>query len=268
MFYVDLLGKLNDRTTLDILARRVRRLSTALFRHPEVWLHVFTTYISVLRITGAVPNDNEDEVFKCVSFDEFTSQGQRLESYCCRSDVKSQTLDLLLEVHELRRLNAGLAKTPVIDDLLADTYAKLYSELVPEILKQQAQQDSAAAANPMSVKNLMFDTQSEDGPPKLVLGMDELPLRGKLTKVSRRELVSKASSLCKEASLAPAKSASFLSSTPLTTAAAVPPSGSSAVDGNGSIGGSGSGLGDGDIARPATATGLDLSGLPNISIED
>lgn len=222
MFYVDLLELLDDRATLEVLAKRVRRLANGLFRHADVWQHVLIAYVKVLRRTGDVADQADEEVFKNVSYDEFNTYSQRLEVYCNLKETGagSPTLELLREVYELRRLNAGLAKTPLVDDLLADTYARLYAELVPEILKQvshttattataptvatpQQQLENESRANPMSLKNLMSFNEE---PPVVDITLaaahgklDDLPIRGKMTKVTRRELVSRAAFICKVA---------------------------------------------------------------------
>lgn len=221
-FYVDLLELLDDRATLEVLAKRVRRLANGLFGHADVWQHVLIAYVKVLRRTGDVADQADEEVFKNVSYEEFNTYSQRLELHCNLKETGSgsPTLELLREVYELRRLNAGLAKTPLVDDLLADTYARLYAELVPEILKQlthttttsattstvatpQQQLENESRANPMSLKNLMIFNED---PPVADVNLaathgklDDLPIRGKMTKVTRRELVSRAAFICKVA---------------------------------------------------------------------
>jgi len=204
MFYVDLLEKLDDRTTLEAVTKRVRKGTTGFFRHAEVWMHVFLAYMRVLRRTGNIPEQSDEEVFKNVSYDEFNTYSTRLDTYCNLITTSSPTLDLLREVFELRRLNAGLARTPLIDDLLADSYAKLYVELVPEVLKQIVMQkeEPEARANPMSLKNLMFEEQPSADTSAVNLAaahskFDDLPIRGKMTRVTKRELISKACNLCK-----------------------------------------------------------------------
>lgn len=183
----------------------MRKGATGLFRHTDVWTHVFIAYIKVLRRTGNVPDQGDEDVFKNVSYDEFNTYSQRLDVYCNLGNASSPTLDLLRETFELRRLNAGLAKTPLIDDLLADTYSKLYSELVPEVLKQFTHKEEVEStrANPMSLKNLMSSEEQPQAEASAVAlaathsKLDDLPIRGKMTKVTKRELVSKASNLCK-----------------------------------------------------------------------
>jgi hypothetical protein len=210
MFYAELLEQVGDCTTIEALSKRLRRVPHGLYKHTEVWGLVFEKYIECLRRTGEVPNFFEDEVFKNVLWDEFTTQSQKLDTYCnSPKDSQSPTIGLLREVFELRRLNGGLAKNPAIDDLLADTYAKLYQELVPGILEQEKEQQ----LNPMSLKNMMFDAPpaSTTSVPATAstlptggVKMDlDLPLRAKSTKVYRRDLISKATNLCKEMNQTP-----------------------------------------------------------------
>ena len=93
-----------------------------------------------------------------------------------------------------------------IEDLLADCYAKLYSEIVPEMIKEAtaaAESSKAAAANPMSLKNLMFDDSADTAtknPIALAAAhsrMDDIIGRGKITKVVRKDIIQKVNSLFK-----------------------------------------------------------------------
>ncbi|KAA8895625.1 hypothetical protein FN846DRAFT_968781 [Sphaerosporella brunnea] len=207
LFYTELLEETQDRQTLEALAKRVRRVIHGMFQHNEVWGTVFTKYINVLR--AGIPYRLDDEVFRDLSFDEFTTYSQKLDSHCNGlKDSQSPALDHLREVFELRKLNGGLAKNPAIDDLLADSYAKLWQEQVPAIMEAENEKQH----NPMSLKNMMFDAAPPPAPPPAApassgaIGcpaeagkMDlDLPLRGKMTRVTRRELISKATNLCKE----------------------------------------------------------------------
>jgi hypothetical protein len=209
ILYVTLLEQLGDRATLEILARRVRRVPHGLYRHTDIWSQVFDKYISVLRRTGGVEKGHDEEVFRNITFDDFTTYSQRLDAFCNSTlkDQPSPALDLLREVFELRKLNSGLAKNPAIDDLLADAYAKMWGEYVPGIISLETEKQQ----NPMSLKNMMFDDTPPPPPPPASSGDavssridgDLLPLRGKLTKVTRRELISKATNLCKELTQTP-----------------------------------------------------------------
>ena len=242
-FYVSLLGKLQDRATLEAVAKRVRKNASGLWRWPEVWEDTLHRYISVLRYTGSVDADLSDNTFGRVGWDEFQAFSARLEAYCnpqppatggpAPPAPQHPMLDLFREVVELRRLNMGSGKTPEVDDLLVDAYAKLYRDLLPEIMNVDQQQpgsessavtaaeatpsSSAGNANPMHLSNLMFSgadggttsgtatggTVTPTNPTATAAQLaaahskidSDLPLRGKLTKVTKRDVMSKATNL-------------------------------------------------------------------------
>ncbi|CCX34661.1 Similar to Histone transcription regulator 3 homolog; acc. no. Q2UBW0 [Pyronema omphalodes CBS 100304] len=206
MYYANLLHSTGERTTMENLCKRIRRVPHVMFRHTDVWAFLFDRYISLIRSSGEVPQVLEDEVFKNITADEFTQLASKLDAYCNNATnggkdiAANSTLALLREVFELRRLNAGLAKNPAIDVLLTDTYAKLWQELVPGLVEQEKEQQ----ANPMSLKNMMFDSSAAPTPPlqQTTIGPDgmELQIRTKSTKVYHRDLISKATNLCKEMS--------------------------------------------------------------------
>jgi len=246
-FYVSLLEKLQDRATLEAVAKRVRKNASGLWKWPEVWEDTLHRYISVLRSTGSVDADLSDNTFGRVGWDEFQAFSARLEAYCnpqppptggpAPPAPQHPILDLFREVAELRRLNMGSGRTPEVDDLLVDTYAKLYRELLPEIMNVDQQQpgsesytatvgeaapsSSVGNNNPMHLSNLMFSgadggttsgtatggTVTPTNPTATAAQLaaahskidSDLPLRGKLTKVTKRDVMSKATNLFKVA---------------------------------------------------------------------
>lgn len=252
-FYVSLLEKLGDRATLELVAKRVRKNSGGLWRYSQVWENTLRAYVSVLRSTGNVEKGLEEKVFLDVGWSEFQAYSARLEVYCnsqpppsgaaASTPPQHPLLDLFREVVELRKLNMGSGKTPEVDELLADTYAKLYRDLLPEIISAEPASapspetpSSSAGSNPMSLSNLMLSdtgmiahanngstsgtatggtvtpTNSTSAAVQLATSHAkrdfDLPMRGgKLTKVTRREVVSKAANLFKPALGAASKGA-------------------------------------------------------------
>ncbi|KKY14309.1 putative transcriptional corepressor of histone [Diplodia seriata] len=79
---------------------------------------------------GQIPEGHEDAVFKSINHEEWTSAAARLEAWCHDPETKSGVLDVLREAMELRRLNNNLMKATLIDDLIGDTYALLYQQLL------------------------------------------------------------------------------------------------------------------------------------------
>ncbi|TGZ82588.1 hypothetical protein EX30DRAFT_317948 [Ascodesmis nigricans] len=205
-FYARLCEQTQDRATLELLAKRVRKNANGLFRHSDVWTSVYQAYMRTLRKYGSIPHNHDEEVFTNVSIDEFAIYSAKLDAWCVSTTKPSTTtravkiLDLLREVFELRKLNAALIKTAAIEDLLIDVYARLYEEVVSELRKLE-EIKKEKAANPMNLKNLMFDSPPvEKGKPGGEIESQVQIFGKKITKVSRRELISKASGICKELS--------------------------------------------------------------------
>ena len=132
-FFVRLLVQLNDRQNLEALVRRLRRKPHDFFEHTPLWHETCLAYLKLLRRAGQVPEGHEDHVFKSLNHDDFSARSARLEAWCHAPTTQSTTLEVLRDVTELKKLNNGLMKPTLIDDLICDTYAKLYEDAGPLI---------------------------------------------------------------------------------------------------------------------------------------
>lgn len=209
IFYAKLLGALNNRETLEGLTKRVRKNSSGLYQHQLVWDFVCKTYVKVLRRAGDIPPAHEDQVIKNVSYDDFTLYSGRLETHLLKPENHDTPLFVLLrEIYELRRLSMGMGKYQDVEDLLNDTYAKIYLEYVPTVQKMVAQ-EAEVKANPMSVMNLVAEDPATDSSTTAMTPADgsTLVAKPKPTKVSKRDISSKISSLIKNFALVPAAKA-------------------------------------------------------------
>ncbi|EKG20009.1 Tetratricopeptide-like helical [Macrophomina phaseolina MS6] len=133
LFFIQLLFETGDRAGMEALAKRVRRRNHEFFEHTKLWQHLCLTYLKMLRRAGQVPEGHEDAVFKSINHEEWTSAATRLEAWCHDPETKSNVLEVLREAMELRRLNNNLMKATLIDDLIGDTYALLYQQIVPTL---------------------------------------------------------------------------------------------------------------------------------------
>ncbi|KAF4306121.1 Tetratricopeptide-like helical [Botryosphaeria dothidea] len=133
LFFIQLLFETGDRAGMEALAKRVRRRNHEFFEHTKLWQTLCLTYLKMLRRAGQVPEGHEDAVFKSINHEEWTSAATRLEAWCHDPETKSNVLEVLREAMELRRLNNNLMKATLIDDLIGDTYALLYQQVVPTL---------------------------------------------------------------------------------------------------------------------------------------
>lgn len=203
-FFVRLSFQLNDRASLEALAKRIRKRSGDFFHHVHIWSEVCRTYLELLRRTGSVPEEYPETVFKILPHDLFMLNADRLESWAHSPSTSSQTLDLLHEVVELKRLNGTLIKSGPIEDLVADTYAQLYQTTVPDLIAKSNDEESKAR---MRVDHLLMntdgptvvDTPSPDNRP----GGQDLAPKQRLKGVSKREILKRAESLLSKPSAPP-----------------------------------------------------------------
>ncbi|OCL03733.1 hypothetical protein AOQ84DRAFT_392036 [Glonium stellatum] len=132
-FFVKLLVQTGDRPNLEALAKRVRKKPHEFFEHGKLWQELCLAYLKLLRRVGKIPEGHEDAVFKSLNHEEFTARSVRLEQWCQQPTTQNPILDVLRDVIELKRLNNGLMKSLLIDDLIGDAYAMLYAQIGPSL---------------------------------------------------------------------------------------------------------------------------------------
>lgn len=168
-FFVDLLEATGDKANFEALARRVRRKQTDFFQHGELWKELCMRYLRLLRRSGNVGEGQEDSAFKSVNQEDFNVLAARLEAWCQDPSTQHPVLDVLRDSIELKRLNNGLMKPGLIDDLTGDSYAMLYMTIGPALppLSSEQQQPPPPLpgqpgallpqppSNPLSVASLM-----------------------------------------------------------------------------------------------------------------
>ncbi|KAF2198231.1 hypothetical protein GQ43DRAFT_434454 [Delitschia confertaspora ATCC 74209] len=156
-FFVQLLVQTNDRTNLEMLAKRVRKKPHEFFEHTKLWGELCLSYLKLLRRAGKIPEGYEDTVFKALGNEEFQARANMVETWTQSPTSEHLVLDILREAIELKRLNNGLMKPLLIDDLIGDTYAMLYATVGPTLDPSQhlSQPTSVPPAVPASVTSVM-----------------------------------------------------------------------------------------------------------------
>lgn len=136
--FVNILTQLKDRNGLEMLARRVRRRPHDLFEHSAIWQEICTAYLQLLREHASLQEGLETSTFSNIAHDEFTEIKAPLEAWMqTQTSGTSSTLDVLREVQELKKINQGLMKPGVIDDLIGDAYAYLFNTVGKQLWDQQ-----------------------------------------------------------------------------------------------------------------------------------
>ncbi|KAK3050845.1 Histone transcription regulator 3 [Extremus antarcticus] len=230
-FFVQILEQLKDRSNLEMLARRVRRRPHEIFEHSIIWQEICQSYLRLLRNYAMLQEGLETSTFSNSTYDEFLARKDPLEKWMQAQEVgTSSALDVLREVQELKKINAGLTRPSPIDDLIGDAYAYLFNTVGRQLLDEQqrvkreeeASRPAPIAASPprnpmMSLTHLMnVDGTSEAAATAALpqpaasslLHPDQAPARRKIG-VGRREIRT-----CAEASSQ--KAASSASKLPIT----------------------------------------------------
>lgn len=116
----------------------------------------------MLRRNGRIPEGHEEAVFKSLNQEEFAGRAARLELWSHTLTMPHPVLDTLRDAVELKRLNNGLMKPLLIDDLIIDTYAVLYGMMSPTL---EPPPSEASAANAPATGTLLTFVPSAPGPP-------------------------------------------------------------------------------------------------------
>ncbi|KAI9678770.1 MAG: Histone transcription regulator 3 [Caeruleum heppii] len=193
--------QLNDLSTLEVLARRVRKRSSDFFEHARLWEELCYSWVQLLRRSCDTPERHEEAVFKAINTEEFHLRSELLEAWCQAptnaSAAATAHMNVLRDAFELKKINNNLFRGPEIDQLIADTYAVLY-ELVTPGLRQKVVKEPERRDGPrdmMSVTNLLM---SVDGGPDAGRPLEPSTLQGfpfvrqRLKGISRKELLRRA----------------------------------------------------------------------------
>jgi hypothetical protein len=164
-FFTQLLDQTGDKVNMELLAKRVRRKQTDFFEHSKLWQELCLTFLKLLRRMGRIPDGHEDAVFKSLNHDEFVLLAGRLEAWCQDPATQNPVLDVLRDVLELKRLNNGLMKATLIDDLVGDTYAMLYANIGPTLPPLPSEQTPQQPPQPPSISALSSIQAAPGQPP-------------------------------------------------------------------------------------------------------
>jgi hypothetical protein len=156
-FFVRLLYQLNDRTSLEALAKRIRKRSGDFLAHAEIWQRVCLTYLELLRRQGPVPTEHEKAIFGSIPYEIFALNAERLETWAHLPDTTSPLLDIIRDAIEIKKTNSNLMKVGVFEDLIGDTYAFLYEQIVPDLIAKSNDEEGRVR---MRVDHVLMDAEA------------------------------------------------------------------------------------------------------------
>ena len=159
-FFITLSYLCNDRAGLEALGRRVRKKQHDFVDHAIVWTELCLGYLKVikpdssrcpvtesfqlLRTDGDIPEGHEDTIFKSLlPYDQFIQNANRLEAWAhSQLSLSNPMLEVLKETIELKKLNGNLIKSALMDDLIGDIYAKIYEDIVPDLVARAGEAEN------------------------------------------------------------------------------------------------------------------------------
>lgn len=156
-FFVRLLYQLNDRISLEALAKRIRKRSGDFLAHAEIWQEVCLTYLELLRRQGPVPTEHEKAILGNIPYEIFALNADRLETWAHLPDTTSPLLDIIRDAIEIKKTNSNLMKAGVFEDLIGDTYAFLYEQIVPDLIAKSNDEESRVR---MRVDHVLMDAEA------------------------------------------------------------------------------------------------------------
>ncbi|KAI1334886.1 hypothetical protein F5Y15DRAFT_260986 [Xylariaceae sp. FL0016] len=127
-FVVKLLVELKDRTNFEALLRRLRKKGADFYHFNELWHSCCAEYLRLVRKAHDIPYTDDDE-FKQVGAEEFDITSNRISDWCAEPETSHPALNALQEAVELKKLNIGLMKAAIIDDVICDAYSMLYFQI-------------------------------------------------------------------------------------------------------------------------------------------
>ncbi|KAK6432096.1 Histone transcription regulator 3 [Oleoguttula sp. CCFEE 5521] len=127
-FIIQCLEQLKDRTSMEMLAKRIRKRTAEYFEHTALWQKLCNAYLRLMRNHAALPEGLETSTFSAVTHEDFDERKVPLQDWMQDTEAGvSPVLDVLREVQELKKTNGGLVKVAPIDDLIGDAYAFLFN---------------------------------------------------------------------------------------------------------------------------------------------
>ncbi|MCJ1307493.1 Histone transcription regulator 3 [Agyrium rufum] len=207
-FFVELLLRTGDRTSIEALTKRIRKKGSEFVDHTKTWNLVCQAYLTLLRLQGGISSDGEERIFKPMPHSAYLEQTSLLETWLAKPDSQDHPILIVLrEATELKKLNANLKKDTEIEDLVGDIVARIYEAIVPDL---QRIADEAKAKEPQTLPyldqphlNPAYNNESRDATPgsstaiegQAPLGSDIIAPKPRAKLITRKEIQRRAEAI-------------------------------------------------------------------------
>ncbi|KAJ9138101.1 Histone transcription regulator 3 [Pleurostoma richardsiae] len=131
-FTVSVLVVLKDRANLELLLRKIRKKGADFYHFNDLWAVCVQAHVRMIRKSYQIPQLEED-VFKSITSEEFEILAERVADWAGERERDHPALNAMKEAVELKKLNGGLMKAGMIDDLINDCYSVLYADISSEL---------------------------------------------------------------------------------------------------------------------------------------
>ncbi|CZS91207.1 related to transcriptional corepressor HIR3 [Rhynchosporium graminicola] len=205
-FMVKLLVITNDKSSLEMLVKRVKKKNNEFHRADKVWADCCLAYIRLIRRQAGIEASADDN-FKSETHENFENLSNRLDQWLEDPRVTQPIKDAFKEINDLKKLNGTAMKATPIDDLISDIWATLHLQVAKMLPNPDqpsmgnAQMDGGADSpsplqsmrnmGPMSLNNLVMDMNGTQVPVPVTFAGSE-PARARKIGISRREVLKRA----------------------------------------------------------------------------
>lgn len=131
-YIIRLLTITDDRFNTEALLRKIRKKGADFYHFNDLWAYCVQAYTRLLRHSYHIPQMEED-IFKNTSPEEFEILAERINDWAGETGRDHDSLTAMREAIELKKLNGGLTKAGMIDDLINDAYSTLYVSIADEL---------------------------------------------------------------------------------------------------------------------------------------
>ncbi|KTW26179.1 hypothetical protein T552_03070 [Pneumocystis carinii B80] len=135
LYFIKLLDETNDRDGLKHLLKRLRKASSSIYHHRQVWERLCSVYLNLIRQNSSILTC--PTIVWNITLLNFNFIASKLEEQLLNSIyLDEHGIDDIRDVMELKKINGGLYNVEIVDQFLVDSYFKLYLSFFKKIIQE------------------------------------------------------------------------------------------------------------------------------------